>query len=528
MGITMDGRPINLCWLVALVISQTAVGGRLQSTRSPHLRKIHSSRSLTHKDDPLRHFITNAVLQLPEDIVASETIGFSTLDVVIGDFSCFDLSYGEISIGSVTSGQREYLKLEIDNFDFRCSFNINWEYGWLDGQGSANVNSKKNHLVSKISTDILTADENTREESTCEGTRISIAGLTFSGDISLRVLNLYRFFIERIAENKVEEVLCEIMNQEIMGLLVSEAKDFVAYYDDIPAWRSDPLFLESSYVTKKTDTSLIDLQNDYPMSTAMKNLNQIYAAKQYDPSANTEDNMDYGINIILREKYLEKDGAFIFLDESDNFGLYKETSFVDVNVTVQALKIYGLDRASVLTPVQVIGNSTIETEVFWENVVVELNVTIEVKASAASGSYFGNADELEPIIENIVLYTGADNISAVVSLMVPIDKNVVLSLPKGYLRSWRDLPACIPPGLFDLAVSGLIVNFGHILQPEIKGVSSGDIDKLVQKGAATGLESFESAILDAVPNYYQTDGRDVIDRYLEYYHCHTEDVESSP
>lgn len=480
-------------------------------------------RILNKQSDPLRRFIGNAVFKLPEDIKASEVLGFRTFDIEISEFRCFDISYANISIDSLEGRLEDFFQLEVTDFTFKCTFDMSWSYGWANGQGSVFVNSDKDYLTTQMPTgQLFNGQEEQTSLQTCQNTTIDIVNLIFEGDMSVRLLALFRGFISRIAENQLEKVFCEIISQHMLGPALDEVqRELNKYRQPLSASQMDPL--QSSVQMQLEEGKIIGLQNDTEagdlIKLALNNLNQVYATRRNDSRAITSDQMDYGINIILREKFLEEDGAFILIDESDEESISGGNALINVTATINSVKVYDLDKAIVLSPVSVIGNHTVQTELFWETIVVETNITVEARASSSSDSFYANPSELEPIVENVLVRAGAHNITASLSLIVPLERSVVEDLPLGYILNWKVHPACIPPVLFDMAVSGLAVRVENIDVPQFEGIVSQDIYQIVKKGAIIGLKSFESELLEAIPGFFQTEGRNVVNNMLGYYHC---------
>jgi hypothetical protein len=165
--------------------------------------KNHPSRKFSKiPADPLRKFIGDSIMSLP-DLVASEETLLGTLNIMISNFRCFDASFGEVTIDlmeAATETERDgkgdsFLRLEITDAVFRCSMNVTWNYGHngnQNGAGNASLISNKNYLTALVST-----TENfipkTDDKSSCEGTTIDLGTLEFDGDLSLQLMNVYRY-----------------------------------------------------------------------------------------------------------------------------------------------------------------------------------------------------------------------------------------------------------------------------------------------------------------------------------------------
>lgn len=541
--------PLVVLAVVLLLLPQGVLGGNNHHLRSENghkkssLTTLHSvRRNLQEGGDALRQFINSAVLKLPELKVSQETWA-GTMNLNITEFLCFDVTYAAISLNMLEGGEgtADSFHLEVTDLMFNCTMDIGWDYGTFGGLGTASVVSDKNYLSTKMSTDpsavvnvpvvSVGREEDTTTNNNCEGTIIDLDTLEFDGTIDLKVMNLYRGFIRHAAEDKVEEVFCDLMSEKLLGYALDIVDTRIDEYSaDLPAWRSDPLFQESSKGEDAENSALINLQNDQQagdlVTMALKNLNAIYSTKKSDPNAPTEDQMDYGINTMLREKWLQEDGGFALIPEGFSYSHTEKTELVDIQVTITSFTVYGLDTATVSTPFSVIGNRTIQHQLFWSSVSVQAELTIEARASTLPDSIFANADTMAPIIEKVTATFGANDIDTVLSLMVPLERNQVEALPVGYILNWESLPPCIPPILSGINVSGLALTMGSIQDPVVQGIQSQDINQIAQTGIQIGLASFEDSVLRAIPNVFQSAMRDYIGASLVRYQCKANETEA--
>jgi hypothetical protein len=191
-------RKVPLFLLAFLFVSNllpTASGWRLGNVpaqdkrQHAHVPSENDQRRLSSAD-PLRKFIGDAIMSLPDHVESQET-WLGTLNIMLTNFRCFDASFGEITMDLVegeTGG--ETFRLEITDAVFQCSMNVTWNYGKngnQNGAGNASLISNKNFLTASVSTDNSTAND-----TSCEGTLIDIDTLEFDGDLSFQVMNLYR------------------------------------------------------------------------------------------------------------------------------------------------------------------------------------------------------------------------------------------------------------------------------------------------------------------------------------------------
>lgn len=511
-----------VCW-VLLEVAGRVVGGNLRSNLDVPTNHSISERDLSRArrglndpTDALRNFVGTAVLKVP-DLEATQQTWLGPLYLRVSNFRCFDISYSDININMV-SGTADQVQLEVTDLLFKCDLGISWAYRRLDGSGTAHVSSDRNYLSTVMATGSSATGESNQD---CQETVIDIDTLEFSGDMSLRVLNLYRVFIKRVAEAKIEEIFCDLVSQELLGFLLSVAEGKVEEFSrELPPWRTDPLFIEQTAIVP-TDGSIVNLQNDPQMNglmdLAIHNLNSIYSTRKYDSTAQTQNQMDYGINAILREKFLQ-DRVFTYYRNTDKTS-GRSTSLVDIELTIMSIEIHGLDTAAVVSPLTVVGSCTIQHRLKWDSLLFEGTMTVKVSASNSSGSFFENADQIEPILETFQVVQTVKDLEVLSSFYVPLDREEVEVLPMGYILNWESLPGCIPPVLSGMQISGLDLTIGNIEDPVLQGIESRDFDELLSKSVQIGLASFGDGIASVIPQFIQTDIRDALDRKLVNNRC---------
>ena len=193
---TTAARPAMATWLLVLA---TLV--LLSPTASAYY--YNQQRELSQVMDPLRKFIGDAIMRVPDYVETQET-WLGTLNISLTDFLCFDATYGNITMDLIPSQSQQQqqqqqqqqngpkaFRLEVTDMMFQCTMNVTWTYGNhgnQNGAGNASLVSDKNYLTAIVSTDTLA----TTNDTSCQGTVIDIDTLEFDGDLSLQVMNLYR------------------------------------------------------------------------------------------------------------------------------------------------------------------------------------------------------------------------------------------------------------------------------------------------------------------------------------------------
>jgi len=577
---------MSLFSTLLLLVASNVLAGNLRSNTTataaaaagdagddPYSRRRSSRRLNNNTDDKLRQLVSNAVIGMPTVEVVQET-WLGNLSLNVTDFKCYNMSYKDIDIIKLKTSQDVYdspsdsFQLQVSDVRFECTMGISWAYGTFDGMGTVFVMSDKNFISAQMPLDRSTAvniddddeeeeekdankgennDSSVQQYDACEGTIIDIADLEFEGDMSMRILNLYRGLIRRVAEDQIKATFCEMMTDEMLGYALTKVHDNLDYYcNELPTNRSDPVSLEESRrVILSSDgdvpvvrtnvtfddesNNLIDLQNDAQASglvaLALKNLNTIFSVRKNDTNAPTGDGMDYGINTILREKGLTEDRKVAFL--FGNATIAEETPLVDIQMTIFNVFISGLDTATVVSPVTPIGKKTVQAKFMWSTIIVEADLDVQILASQRGNSMFKNPNTLSPIVETIKFKGQVNNVDATISLLVPLNRTEVEALPMGYILNWELLPICIPSLLGDIHISGMDVNVGEIQAPQISGIQSEDINNIVQTSVQIGLKSFGDSILQAIPNIFQTTIRDELQNMIAGFHCSPESDEEA-
>lgn len=208
-------------WMLSLL----AVSSLLRRTQSRHLQHLRSDQTLGTEEkstildspsstrllsssfnvsttDPLRQFVGQVVLKIP-DLIEEQSTWIGTLYLNLTNFICFNLSYEAIHLNLLESEdvtKDDFFQLEVVDLLFQCTMNVSWSYGKSNGMGTAAVESDKNYLTATMSTNLAANAEQQNEDSSsakrqdmCQGTEIDLDTLVFDGDLSLQVLNLYRY-----------------------------------------------------------------------------------------------------------------------------------------------------------------------------------------------------------------------------------------------------------------------------------------------------------------------------------------------
>ena len=168
----------------------------------------------------------------------------------------------------------------------------------------------------------------------------------------------------------------------------------------------------------------------------------------------------------------------------------------------------------------VIGGHTVQNKLQRESLELETDLTVMVRAR--SDSIFENGDDMEPIVETVKIMQRISGLNLTSSFYLPLERSQVEALPMGHILNWESLPACIPPVLSGMEISGLDLAIGDIHEPTLQGIESNDIGELAKSGIRIGMARFEDEVTSMIPALVQTEVRDALNKVLMSSRCTVE------
>ncbi|MBV5345285.1 MAG: hypothetical protein JZU63_07055, partial [Rhodoferax sp.] len=124
-------------------------------------------------------------------------------------------------------------------------------------------------------------------------------------------------------------------------------------------------------------------------------------------------------------------------------------------------------------------------------------------------------EDSPPIVERFAIDFNATDIEVDMSMFVVINAERWGKLELGPMLHTKNILPCLLSAVDVMKVAGLSMTVGDIAPPRLSGFLDGGIDRLVSAGAVALFDMYEGSMLRAMPNFFQTYVRDVMDDYLE-------------
>jgi hypothetical protein len=217
----------TLLWRASLILGEPDVlEGRLDLTAAMREKLSGAASAWTHKGadgetedrllsvrrrlavpdfEEFNRLFENASIRLPEFEVSQRVLGIR-LKLRISELYCEDISVGDVVLTSnKESNQRLTFKVDVKNLALNCYGRFNYDYGFIDGNGSIEANIDRSDLSTVLAFGsphftLWPPGDSTSES--CE-TSINIYNMEFRGRIVSRILDA----AQRAVSNRVESAL---------------------------------------------------------------------------------------------------------------------------------------------------------------------------------------------------------------------------------------------------------------------------------------------------------------------------------
>ena len=453
----------------------------------------------------------DATLSLPDADVSR-----SGLKLRIRNLRCTDISIGDMQTNYTQTDARTLLYgLYVNPFAFRCTADYRYEFSFfIKGSGRLEAKARGNQANAQISfaspTTFAQDPPSATTVQSCN-TRIEIYDMSFKGGVVARILDLLEDLVDDVIENEVEATVCDELTA-----LENVLNDFLAdslgriqdYLGPIPSTLGDPLFVERSLVIPPDLTLFSWLETEDTVGSwfddALDEVDRLLGEVVDDSDKGGQ---DLGVNVLLRKHVLDDDGALSFRasDFGDDFNpvLFEgHDRLTESAVRLDTAKIYGLDSLKTLDPLNIIGNYTIQNEVRWDFLDVELDLIVTIKPSTKDNALLEDPSDVQ-ITENIQVSFGINNVDMIVSFLLALDQIDLGSLELGSILRTENLYNCFLSAIHDFELSGLNVNITSVDDPVLDGFISKGIDRFISASVEAVFRMYEPTFVRAVPYLFQ-------------------------
>jgi uncharacterized paraquat-inducible protein A len=530
--------------LVATVIGSSAVEWRRNTSRrlsstttkaaaTTTLTPVHMQPSLHHKQRQLQTTTSNsgdfdrfnelfqgASINIEEDFSITERVLFVPLTLDVLNVRCYSITIGDIAVGhTVVDSQNINVGVAISELDMICDVDYRYEYGLLHGTGIARVTTDNNSASTTLnfqSVDFSSLPPSSSGVGQCV-TNIEITKIEFFEDLTSNIVEWFEEWIRDLIGSEIEVVACEelgTLGTTFVSDMLTIAEDFLLGYQNAPDGDiiNDPMYVEESTVLpndlvplnfQDTDNVIGDWFN-----RAMAELDNLLGNVVPDPDGPNPDQRDLGVNVMLRSTLLNENRELVvdvdrLFPEMDAVLFKGHDQLTETAITLNGVRLIGLDTFTRFNPLIAIGKYTLENELTWEYLKIEVDVTIDIKPSSLEDAILQGATS-EGITERIKINFAVENLDVVAALFMVVDQEALGSMEMGRLLHMDNILPCLLSVMNAVQFSGLHVDPLTIDPPSLSGFVSPGIDRIITEAVEAAFEMYGGVLEYAIPNVFQT------------------------
>eukprot|EP00934_Nitzschia_sp_Nitz4_P006159 Nitzschia sp. Nitz4//scaffold358_size24170//3784//11028//NITZ4_008429-RA/size24170-augustus-gene-0.44-mRNA-1//1//CDS//3329548996//6149//frame0 len=482
--------------------------------------------------DELNVLFENAKVVVPDTFVVSEKVGIATLNMNISNLVCFDMSIGDVIVSHEReSNQAVNVDIDVQALDLTCEMDYVYRYGLLRGDGNVVITTDDNRATSTlrfISNDFSTQPPTGSSIQDC-ATDVEIQNMEFSGDFVSEIIEFFQAFVRGVVEREIGDVACRELGSigtTFLGTLLDLADSKLdPYSGSVGEEYTDPLYVEKHLVLPSDLVALDFIEPDNAVSKmfaqVLDALELYLATSVSDGSSGTE----LVVNKMIRDYILDDERAFTIqasqlpLETTEIFTAHD--NLFETTMSLNSMKIYGLDNMTRFNPFNEIGSHTLQNELTWSDLSVAFDLTVDMKPSSLEDAILQDPTS-NGITEQITIAVGVDNLDLTASLLVVIDEDKLGSIELGSLMETTDIVPCLFSVLHQVELVGLIVDPNLIDEHALSDFISPGLDKLFTDSAAAAITLYTGVLRESLTNIFQVSVRNfandfIIDQYLTDY-----------
>ena len=518
-------QTMKLLTLILLPLLSMAVAKPSNSNRSNNDKARRRVR--VGDFDELNQLFDNASIFLPDKYEVSQRVGFSDLKATIWNIKCRDIEIGDMSVAhQLLNAQNMEVNIDVMKLDLDCDMNYRYTYSFLDGDGTLKLYTDDNSAKTKInfkSDDFNSKPPKGSSVSSCDAD-IEITRMDFDQDLLSEILEVFQSLVRGVIEKAIGNVACDELGSlgtTLVENMIDLAQEKLEpYQGELSQNDEDPLFLEKTLNVPDNDITLLDFKDDD--SPIGKFFNQVFEAADSllgtvvsdSTSSSTED--DLLINMLLRQFFLDDDGSYTLEPSQlpiDNVIFDGHDKITETVMTLNQVKIFGLDTMTTLESFSKIGSYTLQNELTWASVTIQFDVTVDIKPSTLDDAILKDPTS-EGIRENITIDFGLDNINVVASLLLLINEKTMEDLNIGPMLYADYMLPCLLSAVHSLQLSGLTFTPQSINEPTLNGFISPGLDRVLTDSAEAAFAMYVGTLRKTLPYIFQISVRNFVNTEL--------------
>lgn len=442
-----------------------------------------------------------------------------------------------------TENTLQRIALDISGLKIDCEFR--WEYKWtiFNGSGSGKAvldqSSSASVALDFASEDYSSYPPNDVSIQNCNS-NIQIGDMDFDGDglgIIGGIISLFEGLLRDTVEGELESTVCSELrglgDGALTNLLLSLSDQIDVYLQPLSINDQDHLLLESNINIPKSDDDDLPLYLNFLEldSYAGDWVNTILDKLDTFIGGSSDSGGELGINSFIRDNLLDNKGQLV-LDPSFLFdtGVMFEShdALTESILSINSIAIQGLDMFQELDLLNAIGNHTLQNSLKLDSLTIVMDLKAVMKASSKADALIA-APNSPPIEETFTVDFTLNGIDIDFSVLLGLNTETLGSLQMGSFLHTDNIIPCILSAAERVKFTELSVSVSDMVPPTLNGFLDGGIDHVISTGAVALFHMYEQVLIRAMPNFFQTFVRDMVNDYIEdalnlFEECPTNDV----
>ena len=512
--------------------NQIIAGRRIQDTTVNNLDDSSTSTTSSDDFDRLNELLENVVIGIEDDMTISEKVGFINLDMVVESLSCRDIRIGDIVLNHSTDESETTttiidVDLALNGVDAACDIEYKYEYGFLKGSGTAEIVTKGN--AADTSMRFITGNDSpvTFSVTNCI-VNVEISDVNFKdADFASSLIGIFEKPLRDLFEKEIEGYACTelstsgvtFLNDDLFLMIDDTLEGYATSVDDTGLFDESTLFPDNYDINQALNFRQIsETQIGTLFNRALSELDQLLGNGSGSGNDNDNDN-ELGINNVLRSYVLDENKALVVNVEQllgmDGINLALHDNFTETNISLEEVRIYGLDSMTKFDPLVIFGNYTLRNEFSWEFLQIEIDLSVDIQPSSLETSILkdstDNGSVQKGITEDITIKFGAENIDVTASIFALIDVEALGGLTIGSLLSLTNtedyswLLPCLTSSIRALQFTELKLSAEQIQVPTLEGFVDDGLDRIISNIAELAFDMYGDILVeDVLPNVFQS------------------------
>lgn len=194
------------------------------------------------------------------------------------------------------------------------------------------------------------------------------------------------------------------------------------------------------------------------------------------------------------------------LDENRSLSL----SFDDINLAKAGMGIYlkevriiGLDTISEVKVLDAIGAQTLQNEITWGNIRIQLVVSLEDPNGGSSN--------------DITISASLSDVHMSLAIFLAMDVDLLESIQLNGMMDLKNILPCLMSTAHTASITELEVSVGSFNGFSIEGFNSDDLSSAAYKSSRFILEKYGGQIIALVPKFFDSTVRGLLNNLMKYY-----------